>query len=1187
MIRLNAELEISLESWLIKVLLGLTLLTATLFSLSSADTDKVRSAAPLVGDVRVIDATTSSVTLESSVNPQTKATAWRFEVGPKPCSEVPNPCTPSKGGVVPAGTTAVKVEETIEGLIPGTTYHLRIFAKNPEGEDASTDRTGGPYALPPSFGACPNDAFRTDNPAKVLIEHSSENLPSCRAYEQASPVTKGAGDITGTVPYVRAAPQGGRITYLSASGAPGGKGSQELPSYLATRQGGAWTSKGLLPPAALGQNGNVVGWLPDFSTVYTEAGLVEEPFQTTFLEEATATGEIATIADYQPTVELEPRFAGATPDGRLVIFESRFAIEGVPGALEGKSNLYLFDHEAEALSLVGVDNEGEPPAAGAFAGSYDWIRGTSPETLTVGGSARSYYTQDQHAISQDGSAVYFTAAGTGQLFARLNPTEPQSATDLQGKCTEPELACTINVSASKRTIPDPAGTRPAAFMGASADGTKSFFTSSEMLTDDANTGPEQEAAAIQSSDLEGNNVDPDLVLTHASAVATDATHLYWVNLDLGTISRAKLDGSDADLAFITATDTPKGVFVLGDAIYWTNAANILEEEVEEKVITKVEEGTIGKAKLNGEGPATEVDQGFVEEAGNPHAVTANATHVYWTNDPIEKGGGPGFVGRAKASDGGEVNAKLVKTFLPVKGQAGIALDGEHVYWMTQNVPGDGGFSRISRAELDGNEYLITFIFLSKDKVGKEVEVLGDRIYWAMQGSELIGRAKLNGEEKPSEEEHEFIEEADHPIGLAVNASNIYWSSNGESSPNPGNDLYRYDTASSALTDLTPLAGGNGAEVRGVLGASEDGSRIYFAANGVLAAGASPGSCEGPPLGNAEGACNLYLWDEGTIEFIARLDVGGTELETDAANWAVSLGVFPAGEFQKTSRITPDGSALLFRSQRQLTGYPSEDVSQLYLYRAETEELICVSCNPTGLIPAGPVTGWPRFGGASTPVIIPPPPAATLTHNLSDDGDTVSFETTSALVGEDTNGKDAEGKVNCPGTGEALQAFPACLDVYEWQAAGTGSCDAARAGTHGGCLFLLSTGKGSEPAIIADASADAGDVFFLTRAKLVGQDQDTLFDMYTARVGGGLASQNQPPPNPCQSTDSCHGPASVPSLPPNPPQFLGPPNKTTKPRSCPKGKRKVKGRCVKAKKRQGKKHRKGKGQRANANRRASR
>ena len=228
-------------------------------------------------------------------------------------------------------------------------------------------------------------------------------------------------------------------------------------------------------------------------------------------------------------------------------------------------------------------------------------------------------------ISADGSAVFFTAAGSGQLYERLNPTAAQSATDGAGKCTQLELgrACTINLSASHRTIPDPAGTRPAAFQGASTDGSRALFTSTEMLTNNANTGPEQKPATIESASKEtGEGVVPDLLTTHATGIAVDAEHIYWISPDTGAIERAKLDGTETDATFITATDNPKGLAVSSGEIYWANAA---KEEGE---------GTIGRAKLNDEAPASEVDQEFIEEAGNPKGVAVDAEHVYWTNDQL-------------------------------------------------------------------------------------------------------------------------------------------------------------------------------------------------------------------------------------------------------------------------------------------------------------------------------------------------------------------------------------------------------------------------------------------------------------------------------------------------------------------------------------------------------------------------
>ena len=213
-------------------------------------------------------------------------------------------------------------------------------------------------------------------------------------------------------------------------------------------------------------------------------------------------------------------------------------------------------------------------------------------------------------------------------------------------------------------------------------------------------------------------------------------------------------------------------------------------------------------------------------------------------------------------------------------------------------------------------------------------------------------------------------------------------------------------------------------------------------------------------------------------------------------------------------------------------------------------------------------GRARLGRDPALGVTPALPASTLTYNLADEGKRVFFETTDALVGEDTNGDGG-----CPPSGADLQNFPACTDVYEWEAEGAGSCEAARAVAGGGCLYLLSTGKGSEPALIADASRSGNDVFFFTRSRLVGQDEDNLQDVYDARAEGGLAAQNAPPPSPpCESSDACHPSGPQPPEIAPPPRFSGPPNPKSKSQQpCPKGKHKAKGRCVAKKKAKKHKH----------------
>lgn len=347
----------------------------------------------------------------------------------------------------------------------------------------------------------------------------------------------------------------------------------------------------------------------------------------------------------------------------------------------------------------------------------------------------------------------------------------------------------------------------------------------------------------------------------------------------------------------------------------------------------------------------------------------------------------------------------------------------------------------------------------------------------------------------------------------------------------GQDLYSYDATTGALSDLTneslsdpsTVESTHGAAVQGVVGTSLDGSSVYFVANGVLAPGATPGNCLGihaPYLHTFGGnACNLYLWHDGTVSFIARQNA--TAEESDVGNWSPTPSVAGLNS-EKTARVTPDGHVLLFRSQEQLTSYDNQPANpqacgghpcgEIYRYDATTGHLDCVSCDPTGAPPTGPA----KLQSITPLFTSPPTPAAILTRNLSADGSRIFFESPDALVPQDTNGQK---------------------DVYQWEQDGGGSCAAPA-----GCLSLLSSGQSPDPAFFADASANGNDAFFFTSQPLVGQDQDQNVDIYDARVGGGIAAQNPSPVPICQG-ESCKPQPEAPpsSLAPGSSNFAGPSN----------------------------------------------
>jgi hypothetical protein len=393
--------------------------------------------------------------------------------------------------------------------------------------------------------------------------------------------------------------------------------------------------------------------------------------------------------------------------------------------------------------------------------------------------------------------------------------------------------------------------------------------------------------------------------------------------------------------------------------------------------------------------------------------------------------------------------------------------------------------------------------------------------------------------------------------IPVSAGPAYWraatADGSEVFYTEGEGLYRFDVERETRESLTSGAAG----VLGTLGiATENGSYAYFVATGWLANNENSNK-EKAELGKG----NLYEWHDGETIFIARLSTEDGYDEYDWRDFFSSNPGFAPATGEKSSRITPAGTTVLVASRAQLTSYDNAGHGELYLYDATSGQLTCVSCNPSG----APATSEAYLAGNSS--IFPAPERnAFLTRNLSADGSRVFFQSKEALVPRDKNEQ---------------------MDVYEWEREGTGGPDgcsrlsASFSERSGGCLYLISTGESGDPSYFGDASADGSNVFFFTRQSLVGQDRDENDDLYDARVEGGIAAQNPPPPASCTG-EGCLGPV-------DPSPVFGAPSSSTfagagnlksppiKPKKvvvkCPKGKKRSHGRCLKKSKKRSKKARK--------------
>lgn len=309
------------------------------------------------------------------------------------------------------------------------------------------------------------------------------------------------------------------------------------------------------------------------------------------------------------------------------------------------------------------------------------------------------------------------------------------------------------------------------------------------------------------------------------------------------------------------------------------------------------------------------------------------------------------------------------------------------------------------------------------------------------------------------------------------------------------------TTTLPIHNLSLIAGGAAA----VLGASEDGHRLYFAAHEQLVAG-------GPPIfGSAEA---VFFWQDAkapaSLSFVA--DSSGQAAHN---SFGTVFNLAP-----KLSTLTPDGKHLLFTVSYQdgesPTGYlhgscdgnpdavSNSRCSELYLYSAEGStplrpNLVCASCNPA--LPAAPGNAFSRYGpseesSAGTPIGNSGALSFSrhLARSISDDGRFVFFTTRAALVPEDTNGQ---------------------LDAYEYDARTEE-------------LHLLSSGTSDQHSVFLEASADGRNAFFTTAQRLTGWDTDPNIDLYDARVEGGLPEPPPPPTAPCEGASCRQGSSAAPA-----------------------------------------------------------
>ena len=412
-------------------------------------------AKPAISGVSASNVTDESADLSAQVDPLGGLTTYYFRYGTGDCATDPASCVelPEPPGSIAAGFGAQSVSVRLEKLQPGTTYHYSVVAVNGLGTTESPDRTF------------------TMQPARGEFE-----LPDGRAWELVSPPDKGAAtieSITREGGVIQASEDGGAITYVANApvGEAEGNPARGLTQVLSTRRPEGWVSQDIATP-----HDAVTGVVPGeyaeyrFFSPELSLGLVEQtgndetPLsppvlpgeaqeKTVYVRDDSTGGysPLVTAANVPPgtTFGEQVSFVGATPDLSHVVLSSGVALKSAPIAL----NDSLYEWAGGELQLVSKLPKAGEPAPSPSLGADD--------------------ADVRHAISNDGSRIFWSAEGHLYMYMRDMPKEE-----------------TVQLDANQGGPPPYREPHEAQFQLASSEGSRVFFTDAERLTEHSTAKPE-------------------------------------------------------------------------------------------------------------------------------------------------------------------------------------------------------------------------------------------------------------------------------------------------------------------------------------------------------------------------------------------------------------------------------------------------------------------------------------------------------------------------------------------------------------------------------------------------------------------------------------------------------------------------------------------------------------------------
>jgi hypothetical protein len=440
-----------------------------------------------------------------------------------------------------AGTAPVAVIQQLTGLTEDTAYHYRITATNSVNTVRSPDQTFSTYPKAPAGGLPDDRLYEMISPPEKLgevmpPEPNSSLGGSCEVFclpginSQAMPM--------------QTAPGGEAVLYQGQAFTAGlASGPNE---YVSRRGPSGWDRQNLSTPLFANNSGQgYEAFSSDLSraVIYQFAPALSpeaparegESFANLYLREPDGTLHplITTAPPHrgpghgsQGENHFEVRFSGANagtaaaPAFEHLVFEANDTLTpSVPGVApqapevpsfecaERKSNCDLYEWSTGGLHLVNVLPGNTTAALHAVIGSGRLLVPSVFEGPAV-----------DHAISADGSRIFWSSEETGHVYARIDAKE---TLEVPGPAT-----CKESVPPEQR----------ACFVTASADGARVLLSNGEIYQlDEAGTAYEP------ATDLTEGHAGFQGVL----GAAEDLSHVYFVDTAILTSEERNANGEEA------------------------------------------------------------------------------------------------------------------------------------------------------------------------------------------------------------------------------------------------------------------------------------------------------------------------------------------------------------------------------------------------------------------------------------------------------------------------------------------------------------------------------------------------------------------------------------------------------------------------------------------------------------------